>query len=58
MQLDMNRNVINEFVSMGEIERILGFKKQAISMYLNNKFTNGRPFKTPYGFDWRFKHIS
>lgn len=57
-QLDLNGNVIREFVSMGEIERVLGFKKQAISMYLNNKFPNGRPFKNPYGFDWQFKHIS
>jgi hypothetical protein len=57
-QLDINGNVIREFISMGEIERVLGFKKQAISMYLNNKFPNGRQFKNPYGFDWRFKHIS
>jgi len=57
-QLDLDGNFIREFVSMGEIKRVLGFKKSAISMYLNNKFPNGRKFKNPYGFDWRFKNIS
>lgn len=56
-QLDLKGNIIREFISMGEIERVTGFKKQAISMYLNPNY-KGRKFINPYGYDWRFKHIS
>ena len=56
-QLDLNDNVIAEFTSLGEIQRVLGFKKTAISAYLNQRFSR-RPFKNPYGFKWRVKHIS
>jgi hypothetical protein len=53
-QLDLNGNVIREFISLGEIERVLGFKKSAISAYINNRF-QGRPFKHPYGYEWKIK---
>lgn len=53
-QLDLNGNIIREFISLGEIERVLGFKKSAISAYINNRF-QGRPFKHPYGYKWKIK---
>ena len=55
-QLDLNGNIISEFKSLGEIQRVLGFKKQAISAYINQRFSR-RPFNNPYGFKWRLKHI-
>lgn len=53
-QIDLNGNIIREFVSLGEIQRVLGFKKTAISAYINQRFER-RPFKNPYGFHWRLK---
>ena len=54
LQIDRyTKEIIREFPSTREIERVLGFKCAIIS-----QCCNGKKYKSPYGFIWRYKEES
>ena len=54
LQIDLDRNVVAEFKSLGEVQKKLKYCKHTISNMCNGRWKD-KPHYTLYGFRWRFK---
>lgn len=50
IQFDLQENIIKEWTSVSEIERVLNFNHSSICNCCNKKY------KQAYGFIWRYKN--